>query len=470
MIWKAQRSSMRVAVLALVLVLAAALSGAGAFESQSQSAQGQRPKPSSPEAAQKTTEVDEDPLPLTKREKPAAANSAAVEIKPGQFANFGFPVINNKGEVAFLGRFLLSSAQQEVGQAIFVKSPDGGWRFLRAGDKAADEKTTFVSFTHLAINNNGDLLVSASVRSLAESQGAAAGDSSGTGIFSATAEGIKLHALLGGEVPRMPSRFSGFSNPSFNSKGQIAFIASYADPDGRGLFIVEGDRMTLVARSGQKIAPGETAVFSEHYYPSKINERGEIAWFSRISGGGGIFVKRAAGIEAIAIQGKPSPLPGANYLGFGQIAPSINDKGEVAFVGFYDGPDAGRALFVKGDGPVKLVAKTGDRVGDYTFSNFNSPVINNRGEIVFIGSYGGFTRGLFLKTEKGIEIIALYEQRVPGGTKEELFNHFFQPSLNDRGEVVFLAQLKNGNVGLFIRDAKGLRPLVKRGDKLPEMK
>ncbi len=456
----------------MALVVTAAFSGGGAFEAQSQSTQGQRPQPSSPEAAPKTTGADEDPLPLTKREKPAAPTSATLEIKPGEFANFGFPVINNKGEVAFLGRFLPSSAQPEVGQAIFVKSPDGGWRFLRVGDKAADEKTTFASFTHLAINNNGDLLVSASVRSLAEAGGAAADGSSESGIFSATAKGIKLHALLGGEVPRMPSRFSGFSNPSFNSKGQIAFIASYADPDGRGLFIVEGDQMTLVARSGQKIAPGETAVFSEHYYPSKINERGEIAWFSRISGGGGIFVKRAAGIEAIAIQGKPSPVPGANYLGFGQIAPSINDKGEVAFVGFYDGPDAGRALFVKGDGPVKLVAKTGDRIGDttYTFSHFNSPAINNRGEIVFIGSYGGFTRGLFLKTEKGIEIIALYEQQVPGGAKEEQFNHFFQPSLNDRGEVVFLAQLKNGNVGLFIRDAKGLRPLVKRGDKLPEMK
>jgi hypothetical protein len=48
------------------------------------------------------------------------------------------------------------------------------------------------------------------------------------------------------------------------------------------------------------------------------------------------------------------------------------------------------------------------------------------------------------------------------------FNNFAHGvSINDRGEIVFYAQLKNNRVGVFIKDAKGLRPVVLRGDPLP---
>jgi hypothetical protein len=130
-----------------------------------------------------------------------------------------------------------------------------------------------------------------------------------------------------------------------------------------------------------------------------------------------------------------------------------------------------RALFHKGDGPVKLVAKSGDKIGDtgYAFSDFLSPAINARGDIAFIGLYGGRNRGMFLKTARGIEPIALLEQRIPGGTKDELFNNFTPPSINDRGEVVFYGQMRTGDVAIFHRDEKGvLRIVARRGDKLPK--
>jgi len=501
----------------LTFLAAMAVSGVSAFQQSGQSTQTTQTPPKEQEKEQ---EKDPVPVAITPRIKPAAT-PINKEVAEDEFATFGFPSINNKGAVAFLGRFILPSGSERSSQSIFVREPDGTWHITRRRDKTLNDGWVITDFNNPVINDNGDLAFSGNfadptvalqpVSTHAALQADGAKPTANAGIFIKTSAGIRNLVQLGEEVPRMPSKFTGFSNPSANSKGTLAFIGTYGDPDGRGLFIMEEGKLTLVVRSGQKISPEDPSVFSEHYYPSQINERGEIAWFSRIGGtsGGGIFVKRATGVEAIALQGNPAPLKppkptavkkatgargktaaspaktsasGArssqakapvkvpSYIGFGQISPSINDKGDVAFVAFYDGPEAGRALFLKeGDAPVKVVAKSGDKITDttYNFTSFDKPAINNRGEIAFIGSYGGRTRGVFLKTAKGIEIIALAEQKVPDGDKDELFNNFVQPALNDRGEVVFYAQLKNGLVGIFIKDASGLKRLAVRGDKMP---
>src|SRR5262249_6877165 len=161
----------------------------------------------------------------------------------------------------------------------------------------------------------------------------------------------------------------------------------------------------------------------------------------------------------------------STFIGFANRTPAINNKGEVAFAGFTDSPDAQRALFFKGEGPLQIIAKSGDKVGDtnYAFTDFISPAINLRGDIAFMGNYGGRNRGIFIKTAKGIEPVAMQDQPIPGGAKEEVFNNFTQPSINDRGEVVFFAQMRNGNIGIFHRDEKGtLRTLARRGDKMPK--
>jgi len=411
---------------------------------------------------------------VTERRKPVV-QATPVPVGPDQFANFGFPSINHKGDVAFLGRYPSPSSPQGVGQAIFIKFANGTWRVVRENEKILNLDAHVTDFTNPVINDNGEVIFIAQFKTApalqpVNSQTEKPGEPSvpTNGIFITAPTGIKNLIQTNQEVPNMPSKFSGFANVSFNSKGLIAFIGTYADPDGRGLFIMDGENLNLIVRSGQRTGPEGQGVFSEHYYPSTVNERGEVAFFSRISGGGGIFVRRAEKVEAIAIQGKASPITDTKYIGFGQVNPAINRKGEVAFVGFYDGPDGGRALFFKGEGPAQVVAKSGDNIPGttYNFTGFDRPSINARGEIAFIGTYGGRTRGIFLKTEKGIEVIALSEQKIPGNSKDE-YNHFYQPVLNDRGEVIFTSALKSGVLGLFIKNASGVRSFLQRGDKLP---
>lgn len=425
----------------------------------------------------------EEPQPITNR----TAVEKSIESKPlteKMFGNFRFPVINDKGDVVIMAMF--PKGNQKFGQSVFIHKADGTWEVIREGIKAVNLDEPVHSFSAPAFNNLGELTFVANYGDGADSGAgpidpndpiARAPVAKKQGLFIKKADGLHNILKFGDEVPAMPSYFSGISNPSTSDKGTTAFIGTYTDPDGRGLFLYEAGKLKLVARSGQKISRNDESTFSEHYYPTQVNVRNEVAFLARVGDKSGVFIARPSGIEKLAFIGEPSPIKGANYLGFGNRTPSLNSRGEVAFAAFYDGPDAGRGLFVKGEGPVKVIAKSGDQITGttYNFTDFASPAINSRGDIAFIGNFGGRNRGIFIKTAKGIIPIAMADQRIPGGTKDDVFNNFTPPSINDRGEVVFYGQWRTPatgvDIGIFHYDEKGvLKILVKRGDPMPEGK
>jgi hypothetical protein len=425
------------------------------------------------------TATDDEPVAITKKSAAPEAAPALRQPGPDEFSNFRYPVINGKSEIAFIGLFTAPGTAHGYGQAVFQRSADGTWKFTREGEKIINLADELTGITNLSINEAGELTFVGSMAGKAplpqvsSSLDVAQYVGRGQGLFHKTAAGLKVLLRLGEEVPNMPSFFSGISNPSSNTKGATAFIGMYTDPDGKGLFVSDQGKLSLIARSGQKIGNGEEGVFSEHYYPSQINDRGEIAWFSRVGNGGGIFVLRQKAIELIAFQGKPTAVKDANYIGFGQRAPGINNNGDIVFSAFFDGPNNGRGLFLKKpNGPVELVYRSGETIPgtNYNFFDFGSPMINNRGDIAFVGIFPGRARGLFLKTAKGLETVAMMDQKVPGGKPEEVFNNFVQMSFNDKAEIVFYGQYRNADVGIFIKDAKGLRALARRGDKMPPLK
>ncbi len=457
------------------LVLGVLLLGVFRAGAQPQSAQDKKPAPAK-------AEQDDGPVAVT----PRVNRDKPPEVRPlgkDEFGNFRYPVINNKGDVAFVALYIAEGTPNNSGQSVFLRKADGTWQVTREGEKATNLPEPVFGFSLPALNDNGELTFYAgfgkapgSSTMPAESTPDALGNVDRAPRYGAlylkSAEGLKSLVKLGEEVPAMPSHFSGVANATTNSKGVTAFIGTYSDPDGRGLFLVEGGKLRLVVRSGQRIGNNEEGTFSEHFYPSPINERNEVAFMQRIGDRSAIFVARPTGVELVAIVGKPSPIPGSNFIGFGNRAPSLNNKGEVVFSGFTDGPSAVRALFFKGAGPVQVVAKSGDEIGKtgLIFTDFLSPAMNSRGDIAFIGKLGGRMQGVFLKTAKGIETVALVDEKIPGAKSPmETFNQFTQPSINERGEIVFYGQIRTSEVAIFHRDEKGvLRVLVKRGDKLPK--
>ncbi|HKX28174.1 MAG TPA: choice-of-anchor tandem repeat NxxGxxAF-containing protein [Blastocatellia bacterium] len=442
----------------------------------------QQPAPAPAETPSAPLKEDE-PIAITPRSKPEAKVPVKT-VGEGQFGNFRYPIINNRGEVAFLAFFSSPKSKRGFGQAVFIRTADDRWKVIPEGEKATNLAEPVYGMVLPGFNDNGDLTFIASYGAEGGKEAAPSdphdplahpATMKRQGLFVKTASGLKSLIKLGEEVPNMPSSFSMISNASTNSKHTTAFVGTYVDPDGRGLFMLEEGKLHLIVRSGQRLSAGEDLTFSEHYYPSAINERNEVAFLARVSDKTGVFIARKSGLETVAMTGKPSPIKGAGYMGFGNRAPAINNRGEVVFPGFYDGPEPGRGLFMKSAGEVRVVARSGDPIPEtpLSFTDFFAPALNSRGEVVFIGGFGGRGRGLFLKTAKGIEPIAMVDQPVPGGGKDEIFTNFTQPAINDRGEVVFYAGTKSpttgGSVAIFMRNQKGvLSVLARRGDRMPK--
>lgn len=462
----------------LTISLASALIGSSLYLPPAQAAQtGQPSKP----AVVKNPQED-GPVALTERSKLPEKKEEDLTIPNNHFGLISAAYLNNKGDVAVVARF---PTEKGDGSGVFIHKADGTWSYIRNGDKASNLNYPLLGVQGTYLSDNGDLTFTGLIDGppvggniWGNNESTDLSQLKSLGIFSKTSEGLKNYIQAGQEVPNLPSKFYGFSNISRNAKGTIAFVGTYADPDGRGLFVIEDGKMKLIARSGQKTPVG-TNTYSEHFFPSMINERNELAFFCHIGNSAAIFLKRPDGkIETVAVQGEPSPIEGGNFSGFANRGPVINNKGEVVFSAFVDGPNAGRALFIKAPGqPIKLIARSGDKLPDLdaTFSDFYMPSINTRGDIAFVGTYGGRTRGVFLKTAKGIERIALAEDLVPGqkrGTNNPVrFNNFLFPQVNDNGDLVFVAQVMPANIAVFVRKSGSeLEKLVQIGDKTPLVK
>ena len=446
----------------------------------------QRPTPASPPKPVPVPDAGDEPVAITEKSKPVVQVEQAP-LRPDQFANFRPPFINDEGEISLLGIYSDSSTSNRAGQFIFRRSKDGKWRkVLDEGEKAADTGVVIGAFGLPHVNAVGDLTFIAD-GSQATDQSAQISDPNdpaayrplipNKSLYKKGPTGIKTLYKMGTEVPNMPSYITGITNISSNSAGTTAFIGTYVEPDGRGLFFVNNGVVKLIVRSGQKLGKVETDSFSEHYYPSSINERNEVAFLGRSGEKSGVFIGSLKGIEIVAFGGRPSSLKGSNFIGFGNRTPTINNRGDVAFIGFFDGPEAGRGLFFKPvDGPMRLVVRSGEVIPgtNWNFTDFNTVSLNDNGDIAFSASFAGRSRGIFVKTSRGaLETVALQNQRIPGGDKEDLFNHFTAPDINSRGEVVFYAQWRTPrvgvNIGVFWRDPQGtLRMLFQRGDQMPK--
>lgn len=447
-------------------------------------AQEQKPTPANPPKPSPEPESGDEPVAITEKSKPAV-QVEQPRLTSDQFANFRPPFINDKGEISLLGIYADSAVPNSAGQLMYRRSIDGKWKkVLGEGEKTVDTGSVVESFGLPHVNSNGEMTFLADGPKVVETTPQISDPNDpasfrpfipNKALYKKGPDGIRLIYKMGTEVPNMPSYITGIANISSNNVGTTAFIGTYVEPDGRGLFFVNDGVARLIARSGQKIAKDETGSFSEHYYPSSINDRNEVAFLGRSGEKSGIFIGSLKGVEIVAFGGRPSPLKGSSFIGFGNRTPAINNRGDVAFIGFVDGPDAGRGLFLKPvGGPIRLVARSGEQIPgtNWNFTDFNSISLNDNGDIAFTAAFAGRSRGIFIKTSKGLEVVALHNQRIPGGDREDVFNHFTTPDINSRGEVVFYAQWRTPrigvNIGVFWRDQQGaLHRLFQRGDQMP---
>jgi len=183
-------------------------------------------------------------------------------------------------------------------------------------------------------------------------------------------------------------------------------------------------------------------------------------------------------VRAVALAGDPAP-GGGSFEHFGveslPIVAPANTKGQVAFFATMLRSTASEAFFLASQGRAVRVVAEGDPVpGGGVFSGFGRhpiPALNERGDVAFAAAVvGGRTvEGIFLWNARGLRPVVVTGGGAPGlpsGTIAAVD----APALNDRDDVAFLASVRRGRdvvEAVYAVVGGRLTKVVAQGDPAP---
>jgi hypothetical protein len=326
---------------------------------------------------------------------------------------------------------------------------------------------------------------------------------------------ISVLALTGRAAPGVENaQFSGVSNPSINSSGDVAFHASLSD-GSRGIFKLSQGQISLIALTGQLISGSSQFTVKDLGDPI-INDSGAIAFIASVQGNqaqqydvvltsvdsqislafdqtappigieqtinyinqlgfndrGDLAVKAVlsglptgSGIFLIPVLGGPQWIPNATSL-------SLNNAGDIAFLGS-DG-----AIYLFSGGTTQLVAQSGQSIPNtnLTLDTLQRPLLSDQGVVAFVnGSMVGifmpsFYPSSIVKWHGGLlEKVAAIGDTVPGLGAATLSSNFSSPLTDNSGKVFFIARYRTGSSStnaIFSNDGVNLSLLVQEGQTL----
>jgi hypothetical protein len=215
--------------------------------------------------------------------------------------------------------------------------------------------------------------------------------------------------------------------------------------------------------------------------------------------GGGLFKANKTG-HLSSVVGPGDPAPGARVFDWANF-PSINNRGDVAFMGHVDGEEChaefpqaflmgcAGSVYVKdaATGNIRSIAHAGDDAsGGGVYRAASSPVINAQGDIVFLGDLGDLTSapaiGVYLHSGGETIAVARPDDPMPGGGRLVTAGNtgFWQLDVNNAGDVVFNAALNTTSLstdegapipdtGLYVWSHGSLRLVARTGTVIPSV-
>ncbi len=319
---------------------------------------------------------------------------------------------------------MLSNAQAQA---------TGGYTFTKVADSTEDG---FVGFGCAAINARGDIAFGAE-------RMAPDGFNTDPGIYRANADGTLT------TIAEDPNRFVTIGlNPSINDLGQVSFAARLdggKKSDTEAIFRGNGKKLTTIAST--------TDEFNFFGFDTSINNSGEVAFTAELDEEFGFDEGLFSG------SGKKSGVT-THYLTStsdfdGSLArPSINNLGDIAF---RDSVNFESGIFVGKEGDFQTIAAPEPDVF------VEEPVLNDAGTVAFYRSV----------TEEGNQVFELVtvddggELTVVADTRGKFASFGFRPpSLNNEGDVAFLATLDDGTSGIFVGSDPIADRVIATGDTL----
>jgi len=354
------------------------------------------------------------------------------------------PVINDAGQVAFLGStgFLSYTIQRwDPGEGLML--------IARTADLAPDGGT-FGGFGIPRLDPTGRVVFSAGLQGTP--------DDSEEGVFVGDGDTLTTIARHKDPAPRGPGSFELFAFPVIGSTGKVV-VAVTLGAAGDGILYSEADGSppSFVVRSGDGVPAGTGSFLGGVANSEYAIDDQDRVWFDALvsSPGGnvraiyvaddGVLVELAREGGALPLDGGPSPVDQLALL-------NVSDQGRIVLL-------ADDALYAIEDGTARLVAADGDpapgggsislRDGD---GGWGSVEINDAGQVAF-EAFAGDGRALFVHDpEQGLFEIARHGDAFLGGTIGWLFlpgaGVMGRRALNDAGQVVFTFELDDGRNGV----------------------
>ncbi len=212
----------------------------------------------------------------------------------GTVASAGGLSMNAKGEVVFVAALLGSDFYPRLG--ILGSVPATGLEAAILAGRDAPGGGTFTSFGLPQLNNGTQVAFFANT-------------TAGQGIFIATKDASTLAVARAGDPWPGGGIFTGFANSlMLNDSGQVAFRGNKSG--GSGLFVGTGDGAPQpVALTGQVLS-GIGTINSVPGWNWRLNASGQVAFFSNLSTGQGIFLGSTSGEpQVVARNGDVAPGP-----------------------------------------------------------------------------------------------------------------------------------------------------------------
>jgi hypothetical protein len=302
-----------------------------------------------------------------------------------------------------------------------------------------------------------------------------AGGTSPAGIFTSTSAGSFTTVALSGQASPIAGRTFALTTLGavaldYGNNGELAFAATLqGGGGGRGLFRASTTGALSVIAATGNAAPGAGAGTFVDLGIADINSSGQVVFSAATLGGtstGGLYRQGAAGgaLSAVVLHGQTAQGTGTGTFTTvgGQV---LNDEGQIAFVGVVSGGSSDSGIYRTNSGSalsaVALQGQTAPNTGGGTFSSFgvsNLLVLNQAGQVAFRASINGgsSTAGLFRSSSgTALTSIALQGDAAPGAGGNRYAN-LGTASISQGGQLAFQATLTGGanSVGVFIGDGR----------------
>jgi hypothetical protein len=405
----------------------------------------------------------------------------------GTFSMFPYhSVINDADQVLFLGSTNISS------DSLYITSPSGMSRVVRAG-QVATGYAPGVTIGGLDINyHQANNLGQAVFESTLYGPGmdpVGADNTNAYGNWFWSAGQLTPIAQNGTHAAGTPAgvNYRALDRTTLNDLGQVAFHAdlsgaSVNDGNNTAFFFGAPGNLQLLAREGSAgpdgITYGEMSGFD---YPV-LSASGKIVFLTSVAGGN-VFDNRAivAGtlgdLHVVAQSGQAAPGTATTFhdIHAGWNTPRVNNKGEVLFASTLN--DGTRGIWEGKAGSLTLIGQTGQPapgLGGAKYDFFFDLALNDKGQVAYRADFASgddSAFAIYAGNPHNPTLIAAAGQHAPGTEDGVEFGYLTDPVLNKDGQVAFFGYLTGENsrgpndYGIFATGHNGdLRLIARYGD------